>query len=158
MTVSPAGIFIYQGYGAVGYTLLQYMDRNSTRFPLTHTEGREYAQSVTHLLKLSVDHGGKWTKAVNDVYQTLFDVDLLKMGNMKLNMQFDPFVKVQSHPFSAETVTRNFALLPSCNLPQVKCVDADIASGKITKGTSRPDGGDKARYTPCVRRLPHSAT
>jgi hypothetical protein len=93
MTVSPAGVNIFQAYGPRGYTLLQNMQDHSVggtkqTFPLSIEEDAGDIWIDT-FEKIAGEFIGKWTKEVNDAYKFCFEVDLVKLGCMKIGSQLD---------------------------------------------------------------------
>ena len=89
ITVSRGGVHVFQAYGPRGYTLLQNMEYHSESgdgisFPLSLAEGKDW---VKRFEEFSCELSGVWTQAVNDAYDYCFDVDLVKMGCMKIGSQ-----------------------------------------------------------------------
>jgi hypothetical protein len=57
-------------------------------FPLSLAEGKDW---VKRFEEFSGELSGVWTQAVNDAYDYCFDVDLVKMGCMKIGSQLDAY-------------------------------------------------------------------
>jgi hypothetical protein len=150
ITVSSVGVYIYQSYGARGYTLLQNIEKYNSKFPLNHNDGLGFVEKFTKLVQLSFDMNGKWTVEINDLYNQLFDIDLCLFKSMEIGSQYDPYVKIQTFPFDLNTVKENFELnLAKYNLPKYKCLDFEVANGKRNKDTMKYCiGGVKQKYIP----------
>ena len=152
MTVSAAGVHLYQGYGPRGYTLLQHMQNKADSYPLSFAEGEAW---VKRFEDFAAESGGAWTAEVNAAYRDCFDVDLVILGTMKIGSQLDCYVQVHGPiEFDASLVRRNLALLPSKGTgPKIPCTDgSDAKSREPLSLRYRPDGGAKQYYIPLVRR------
>ena len=153
MAVSPSGVYLFQGYGPRGYTLLQYMQKHSGKYPLSFDEVEEWMKMFEIY---AADRGGIWNKEVNDAYCHCFGVDLVELGCMKIGSQLDVYTTVSSLEFDAYVVKKNFDLLPRKRSISRKklppCLDGDIASAKLPPAEYTPDGGVKHYYIPEVLR------
>jgi len=153
LTVSPAGIYLYQGYGPQGYTLLQHMRNSDASYPLSFSEVDDW---VRRFEIFAACPDGVWTEDVNSAYKDCFNVDLVKIGSMKIGSQLDVLVKCYSIPFDSCTVKRNFAQLP---IPDTKGKKTTCSDGTKCKqpavGKHSPDGGVKHYYVPLVLRCGH---
>jgi hypothetical protein len=58
MSISPVGVYIYQGYGPIGYTLKEYMDKNEIKFPLSLEEANLFIKNFTRFFCLVHDQKG----------------------------------------------------------------------------------------------------
>ena len=153
MTVSPTGVYLYQSYGPRGYTLLQHMESETDRYPLSFDDGMTW---VNRFQYFTGELGGKWTLEVNQAYEFCFGVDLIKFGNMRLDNQLDVHVDVYTHQFDADLVRKNFSLLPlpdTTNLKEI-CKDGIQAKSKPV-GRYSPDGGVPHYYLPTFLRCGH---
>lgn len=153
MVVCRDGVWMFQGYGARGYTLLQYMERHQKKgdFPMSHEAARAWLADLERFMNESVRSGGRWTDTANELYLRLFEVDLAAYGNILFGAQFDPFLRAFSHPFTLATVQGNFDGLPALaegSYRPRRCIDSAIADGRISTGSGMPDGGVPRRYTP----------
>jgi hypothetical protein len=159
MTISPIGVYIYQGYGAIGYTLKQYMDKNARKFPLPLSEATLFIKNFTRMFRLAHDQRGEWTKDINGLYEDLFDVDLIKIGSMKNGSQFHPYMSVESNIFDLRTVRDNYTLnIPRFTLRKEACMDHLIASGVTANKHANFDGGIRRSYTPKFADYPNAET
>jgi hypothetical protein len=147
MTLSRCGVFLYQAYGPIGYTLKQYLLSHPLT-PLNNEQLQEFLRDMKYFLTLSIQEKGYWTLETNSLYRKLFDIDLLASGAMRVGSQFHPYLHVQFHPFTAMTVQTNFNLLPRLSYPSIPCHDGDIANGTIPCSYINVDGGVSRRYTP----------
>lgn len=159
MTISSAGVHLYQGYGARGYTLKQYMLKNEGRFPLSTEEAGAFVSDLTQLLRLSADNQGHWTAEVNKLYAQLFEVDLAQLGMMRVGSQFDPFLSIEAVTLFDAQVVRdnfNFNIRPHSKFSwegggrtvAPTCFDDDIASGARQGSNAPGNGGVKRYYAP----------
>lgn len=153
LTISKNGMYILQGYGPLGYTLLQHMETHDDKFPLSEERAKEWA----HIFEqYGAERGGKWTAEVNDAYYQCFGVNLVKLGSMKIGNQLDAYTTIGSFEFDADLVDANFALLPkkrdTLSTPKVLCLDGKNAKAKKAPLRFRPDGGVKHYYIPVVKR------
>ena len=151
MTVSPAGVYIYQSYGPRGYTLLQHMKEHHSSFPLSFESASAW---VKRFEVFAADLGGEWTPAVNAAYTECFGVDLVALGNMRLGSQMDAFIQVHPMEFDANLVYQNFRLLPlSHGRPTAAiCSDGVDAKSSVPHPMYRPHGGVRHYYVPLVLR------
>jgi hypothetical protein len=151
MTVSPAGVYLFQAYGRRGYTLLQHMETHNEVYPLSLEDGEAW---VHRFEEISTECSGKWTTQVNAAYAFCFGVDLVKFGNVSTGSQLDADFAVYEFQFDASTVQRNFALLPRADKTGkiVACRDgANALSDKLLPGEVRPNGGAKHSFIPGMR-------
>jgi len=165
MTVAPSGVYLYQGYGPVGYTLLQHMQKQEDSSPMSWKDGDLW---ISHFATFVSHKSGEWTQTVNDAYHFCFGVDLIQLGNMRLGSQLDVYHQVAVHPFDAKLVRANWALLPlplSNASSYPTCNDGKFTSKKKAKSLPnyhRPDGGVKQYYVPsdfsCRNRLCRSSS
>jgi hypothetical protein len=154
MLVSPAGVFILHGYGPRGHTLLQHMRSHSSQYPISFKDAREW----TKIFEIfASDRGGVWTDEVNQGYRHCFNVDLVKLGCMRLGSQLDAFTTVNCLEFNADIIQRNFNLLPRRRSDgrKVPCCDGAVAVAKHPPVEYRPDGGVKHYYIPEILRCGH---
>jgi hypothetical protein len=159
MTISPIGVYIYQGYGPIGYTLKEYMDKNAVKFPLSLSEATLFIKNFTKFFCLAHDQGGGWTKDINGLYEDLFDVDLIKIGSMKIGSQFHPYMSVESNVFNLRTVQDNYTRnMPKFNQRKEACMDHLIASGVTPNKHANFDGGIRRSYTPKFADYPINTT
>lgn len=150
MTISKDGVYLFQAYGPRGYTLLQYMEANASKFPLSLKEARSW---VDRFNVFAADFCGKWTEEVNEAYKSCFDVDLVKLGTMKVGSQMDMYVKVEETRFDTETIRTNFGLLPQPDFSRYPpCGDGAVAKSKQAPPGYAPDGGVPHYYVPVVLR------
>ena len=150
--VSRDGMYILQGYGPRGYTLLQHMQTHDQQYPLSGEKALEWALVFE---TYSAERSGKWTKQVNEAYSHCFGVDLVELGTMKIGSQLDAYTTVQWTEFDADIVEANIALLPkkrSPALPKRKCLDGKTAKADKAPAKYKPDGGVKHCYIPEVKR------
>jgi hypothetical protein len=153
MTVSPAGVYLFQAYGPRGYTLLQYMKKHDAKFPMSLSEGKPW---VERFEEFAAELGGVWTKKVNDAYDFCFDVNLVELGNMRIGSQLDAYTTVYSYEFDANLVRRNFDLLPQPNGGRkIPCHDGESARQTKLSPRYTPDGGIDHYYVPVVLRCGH---
>ena len=147
MTISKAGVYLFQAYGPRGYTLMQYMDKHEIDFPLSLSDGKKW---VNHFEVFSADPCGLWTEEVNEAYTKCFDIDLENIGCMKVGSQMDVFVQVEEHVLDARTVKANFELLPKPDSSYPKCTDGIRAKAKKPPEGYLPDGGVPHYYIPII--------
>jgi hypothetical protein len=137
LAMSVTGVYMFQAFGGSGgYTLKEHMDRLPC--PRSHTEGREFANKLTALMKLSVDHDGRWSQEANMLYQELFHVNLNARGSMSVGCQFDPFLSVEIHDFNVRVVHDNFTkFLPKCKFRKSVIDEVLLARrGEMKEGRS----------------------
>ncbi|CAB9496445.1 expressed unknown protein [Seminavis robusta] len=150
MTIAKDGVHLYQAYGPRGYTLMQYMETHNGTFPLSLAAGKEW---VTRFEVFAASLCGKWTEECNQAYAFCFDVDLIKLGCMKIGSQMDVYVKVEEVPFDTATIQTNFNLLPRPDFPKYPpCDDSTMAKALHAPRGYIPDGGVPHRYVPTVLR------
>jgi hypothetical protein len=151
MTISKAGSFIFQGYGPLGYTLLQHMKSHSDKYPLDENATKEWLDKFE---VFAAERGGMWTKDINEAYKYCFGVDLIKLGCMNVGSQLDVFVRIESCTFDSNTVDQNFDLLPRhrSSGSKVPCLDGHKAKAKRPPARFTPDGGIKHYYIPEILR------
>lgn len=155
MTVSPAGVYIYQAYGPRGYTLLQNIRRHSksgdgSTYPLSLEDGEAW---VSRFEEFTGELNGSWTRKVNEAYSSCFEVDLVGLGCMRIGSQLDAYVTVNSVEFDADTVRKNFALLPLPDSREYpRCKDGAMATAKAAPLGYKPDGGVAQYYVPLILR------
>mmetsp|Transcript_27220 Transcript_27220/g.58334 ORF Transcript_27220/g.58334 Transcript_27220/m.58334 type:complete len:203 (-) Transcript_27220:98-706(-) len=156
MTVSPAGVYILNAYGPRGYTLLQYMSSHSSKYPLSFEEAGEWTKTFEIFAS---DRGGIWTEAVNQAYRHCFDIDLIKLGCMRIGSQLDVYTAVNCLEFDASVVQQNFNLLPRRRSQgrKVPCHDGAVATAKQPPTKYKPDGGVKHYYIPKILCCGHCA-
>jgi len=159
LTVSPIGVYVYQGYGPRGYTLKQYMQKHSV--PLTFEQAKEFGRKMTKFLMANVDAEGRWTLQSNQLYKELFEVDLNALNCMSKGAQFDAYMVVETAVLLAPTVAKNFDV----NLPKIrenikmKCADEEIANGECVPGrVGKPNGVVPRRYSPSFVDYPKSSS
>jgi MYND finger len=149
MSISPAGLYVFQAYGPRGYTLLQNMESHS-EFPLSLAEGKGW---VTRFEEFSGELSGVWTQEVNDAYAHCFEVDLVKLGGMRLGSQLDAYFTTVAVKFDANRVRENFALLPMPDTARYpKCRDGVTAKARMPPADYTPDGGKLHYYVPVIVR------
>lgn len=146
MTISQCGAYIYQAYGPIGYTLKQYLLNHPS--PLNWEQLDQFLDNLNQFMRKSVEDKGYWTLESNNLFNTLFDVNLISLGVMRVGSQFHPYLQVQSHPFTTQMVQQNFNILPKLTFPTVPCIDQEIASGARECNYFRVDGGTPRKYTP----------
>ena len=153
MTISKAGVYLYQAYGPRGYTLLQYMENHDKDFPLSLAEGKLWVEQFE---VFATNLCGIWSKEASEAYTRCFDVDLVKLGCMKVGSQMDVYVQVEEHVLDARTVQNNFDMLPQPDASSYPpCVDGVIAQAKKPPKGYIPDGGVPHYYVPLVTRCGH---
>jgi len=149
MLVSPTGVYILHGYGPRGYTLLQHMQSNSTKYPLSFDQAEQWTKTFEIYAS---DRGGIWTEKVNQAYCNCFDVDLVKLGCMRIGSQLDAYTTVNCLEFDASIVEENFHLRPrrrnNNRRKKIPCHDGALATEKQPPSKYTPDGGVKHYYTP----------
>ena len=161
MTLSPAGVYLYHGYGPRGYTLLQHMESHETTHSSRPLSFEQATQWMDRFQEFAGDLGGVWTTKVNAAYAYCFGVDLVALGNMRLGSQLDCLVDVYSYNFDANMVRQNFALLPLPNQSissankKIPCQDGVDAKSPIPDPRYIPDGGVPHRYVPLILRCAH---
>ena len=119
MTVSPAGVFLYQAYGPRGYTLRNHIERG------THGTGpmspRDEAVAwIDRFNEFAAAACERWTMDINTAYAYCFDVDLLKLGVMECGNKLDVRVSIQSHEFNAQHVEATFRFLNRLKPPKTQ--------------------------------------
>lgn len=150
MTISKAGVYLYQAYGPRGYTLLQYMQEHEDDFPMSLVEGKAWAEKLE---VFAADPIGIWSEEANEAYAFCFGVDLIKLGCMSVGSQMDVYVQVEEHIFNWKTVENNFSLLPQPDFPSYpKCRDGTMARSKKPPPGYAPDGGVPHSYVPLVTK------
>lgn len=116
MTVSPAGVFLYQAYGPDGYTLRYHAEhgRHGTGPMSAHDEAVTW---IDRFNEFAAAPCGKWTADINAAYAHCFEVDLIALGAMRCGHKLDAHVSVQSQPFNAKQVAATFRLLTRLSPP-----------------------------------------
>jgi hypothetical protein len=150
LAISRAGIAVFQGFGARGYTLRQFMLKSKIMTPSEAFDG--IVAPVTVFLSESAE-SGMWTPLANEAYKRAFDVDLEAMGNMKRGRQLDAFIRIGRRDFTADDVRANLRLFPTYVGPSLRCRDDDIASGRVLSKFGSHDGGARHRYIPFFARI-----
>jgi hypothetical protein len=68
-------------------------------------------------MKTAIHYNGEWNQEANNIYNEIFNIDLLHTKCMKLHDAFDPFLVVTTHECSMPVIHENFnRLLPKCKL------------------------------------------
>lgn len=145
MTISKSGVYLFQAYGPLGYTLLQHIEEQDRSFPMSLVEGETW---VRRFESFAMQRGGSWSEDANDAYKHCFGVDLVKLGAMAVGSQLDAYYDLRAFHFNKSLVQSNWKLLPMPNASYIECKD-----DKFTKKTgckNRPDGGVKHYYIPTV--------
>lgn len=151
MVISFAGVYVYQAYGPMGYSLPEYLQRHEKL--LSHRQGREFVNKLTLLMKLSYDHGCQWTESSNQLFSDLFEVDLISMGLMALGSPFEPFLVVEMHYFTAKMVYETANILPKSNISSIdgfkgtKDVNIEKTTTSHTMTASKSFHGDASHST-----------
>ena len=157
MTVSPAGVFIYQAYdGPLGYTLLQHMEKHAQVYPMSTVDGKKW---IKRFEEFAAELSGIWTEKVNAAYAYCFGADLVQAGNMRIGSQLDVFFLINTFVFDAQTVQSNFLLLPQPEdgaNEKIQCLDgvAALTSSEYHL-KEKPDGGVDHYYVPIILRCGH---
>ena len=151
MTISPAGVYLYQGYGPRGYTLLQHMQKHHSSYPMSISDAEAWVQRFE---EFAAELRGGWTAKVNRAYAHCFDVDLVEKGIMRLGSQLDLYTTVYALEFSADLVQQNLALLPlpDMRVNEVPCLDGVDAHRSNAHPGYIPNGDVKQYYVPVVLR------
>ena len=149
MTVSSAGVYVLQGFGPRGYTLLQWIQEHDSQYPLSFNAGSDW---VVKFEEFTGELGGAWTPQVNEAYTYCFGVDLVAVGRMRVGSQLDAHVVVKTLVFDADTVQRNLSLLPEKDVIIHTCNDGIIAKSKAPIPGYKPDGGFPQYYVPLILR------
>ncbi len=90
---------------------------------------------------------------MNDAYDYCFDVDLVKMGCMKIGSQLDAYFNILALKFDGSRVRDNFALLPKPDKAcHPKCSDGVVAKAREPPVGKEPDGGKPRYYVPVIVR------
>ena len=125
LTISPAGVYVHQGFGPRGYTCLQHINANDDKFPLNLAAGDAW---VARFEEFAAERGGAWTAEVNSAYEFCFGADLVQLGTMRVRSQLDAYVEIHPFEFTAGLVRENFALLPrAAEGKKIACPDGDDA-------------------------------
>jgi hypothetical protein len=151
ITISPVGVYVLQAYGPLGYTLLQHLESEGSTFPMSFSDGEAW---VHRFEEFAADLSGEWNEKVNAAYKFSFNVDLVKIGSMRIGSQLDAYFQVHPIEFDVSAVRTNFGLLPKkSSFPKRQCLDGQRAKS-VQKVASRykPDGGVKHYYVPQILR------
>jgi hypothetical protein len=150
MTISPDGVYLYQGYGPRGYTLLQHMQKHASSYPMSISDAEAWVQRFE---EFAAELRGGWTTAANDAYAHCFDVDLVEKGIMRIGSQLDLYTSVYTLEFSALRVRQNLNLLPQPDSNnKAPCSDGTDACQSSLHPEYIPNGGVKQYYVPMILR------
>lgn len=112
LAVTLHGVHLFHAHSPRGFSLAQYLQADSE--PWSHSVGRKFAQDVTKLLRMSVDDKGIWSEDANELFESIFGVNLNYAGSMGECSPFCPYLNVSMYPFTVKTIHENLMNLPQC--------------------------------------------
>ena len=157
IVISFAGVYVYQAYGPFGYTFPEYLQRHEKI--MSHRTGRDFVNKVTLLMKLSYDSGYQWNEYSNQLFEDLFEVDLISLGQIALGSPFEPFLVVEMHYFTAKMVYETANILPKSNISSLdgyigsKAAPTENISALQTMKTIQSFQGDGSYSLPAANHI-----
>ena len=75
-------------------------------------------------------------------------MDLCSLKCIREGSQFDPYLHVETYPFTGAHVRTNWDMLPRYHGPTLAWTDKLLAAGKLAHDNPKADGGVRQYYVP----------
>ena len=164
LLLSAAGVHMIHGYGPVGFTVAEWLEKHSRRYPLTVEQALEEIVDPIRDLLVESASTGAFSAASNALYKRAFGVDVIALGQARIGAQMDLLVRAEAAiVFDSAAAQANLAALPPNKLPPQPCADAQVAAGAAPRpdgkegGPPAADGGVPHYYVPKFAGFDRSA-